>query len=215
MSATFPSVAAPGGDSAWRRRLSYVQDAVLVCFSGMFFYVHASHIVSDGSVSSLPFAVEQAILVVLFLSRRKSRMTSRRWQDWVIASIGGWLPLAVRPAAGGSFETFGFGLQVVGLTVVSVGFLTLGRSFGVVAANRGLKESGLYARIRHPIYLAHTITLVGFLLANVSLLNGVLVVVITCAQVLRIFAEERILRLSSDYRQYAERVRWRLVPGVF
>jgi protein-S-isoprenylcysteine O-methyltransferase Ste14 len=33
--------------------------------------------------------------------------------------------------------------------------------------------------------------------------------------VLRIRAEERALRSLPEYRVYSERVRWRLVPGVW
>ena len=47
--------------------------------------------------------------------------------------------------------------------------LTLRRSFGVVAANRGVKASGPYRLVRHPMYAGYALTHVGFLLAGPNL----------------------------------------------
>lgn len=202
--------------SAWRRRLSYVQDALLVCVSALFFYSHAAHAVDGRSIASVFFAIEQGLLVGMFLTRRRTNTTSTRPWDWFVATIGGWLPLVMRPhESGGSLEAFGTGLQVVGLTCVIVSFATLGRSFGVVAANRGLKIGGPYRFVRHPIYMSHSITLIGFCLANLWWYNAAIVAVVTVFQVFRIQAEERVLAATSDYDSYRRTVRWRLLPGVF
>lgn len=185
--------------------------------AALFFYANARRVLIDHDVTSVFFAAEQALLVGVFLTRRRSSATSVRVRDWVVASIGGWLPLALQStgtAPSGALVA-GTLLQVLGLTLTCYGFWSLGRSFGVVAANRGIQSRGLYRFVRHPIYLSHSITIGGFLLANPSLLNLALVAVITVCQVLRIFAEERLLRRSGEYASYAGRVRWRLVPGVY
>ena len=51
------------------------------------------------------------------------------------------------------------------------GKLALGRSFGIVAANRGVVSSGPYRLVRHPIYLGYLVTHAGFLLSNMSARN--------------------------------------------
>lgn len=202
--------------SPWRRRISMAQDAALVVISALFFYAHGKSALEGHSLASAFFAVEQALLIGIFLTRRRPIYTSPRIYDWVIATIGGWLALASRPApSGGIPEIYGIALQVVGLTWVIVSFATLGRSFGVVAANRGLKTAGPYRVVRHPIYLGHNITLAGFFLANLWWWNGLILATVLVFQVLRILAEERVLAATSDYADYARRVRWRLVPGVF
>ncbi|WP_322796566.1 methyltransferase family protein [Tepidiforma sp.] len=202
--------------STWRRRISMAQDAALVVISALFFYAHGKSALEGHSLASAFFAVEQALLIGIFLTRRRPIYTSPHIYDWVIATIGGWLALASRPApTGGILETYGIDLQVVGLTWVIVSFATLGRSFGVVAANRGLKTAGPYRVVRHPIYLGHNITLAGFFLANLWWWNGLILATVLVFQVLRILAEERVLSATSDYADYARRVRWRLVPGVF
>ncbi len=202
--------------SPWRRRVSVAQDAALVVISGLFFYAHGRSALDGHSAASAFFAVEQALLIGIFLTRRRPIYTSARVYDWVIATVGGWFALASRPMpSGGILEAYGIGLQVVGLTWVIVSFATLGRSFGIVAANRGLKTYGPYRLVRHPIYLGHNITLAGFLLANLWWWNAVVFATVLVFQVLRIQAEERVLRATADYDSYAIRVRWRLLPGVY
>lgn len=207
---------APFTGQAWRRRWSLAQDASLVCVSAAFFWAHASHALDAGSVTNLFFAIEQGLLVGVFLTRRRTDTTSTRPWDWFVATIGGWLALAMRPhESGGMLEAYGTGLQVVGLSAVIVGFATIGKSFGVVAANRGLKVGGPYRFVRHPIYMAHSITLVGFTIANLWWYNVAILVTVTIFQVFRIHAEERVLAATADYDAYRARVRWRLVPGLF
>ena len=208
--------AAPDVRSAWSRRFGMVQDAMLVLISALFFYIHGHHAYVSHNISNVFFAIEQALLVWMFLTRRRSQATSQRPLDWVVATLGGWLPLAMRPHESGDFlQIYGTGIQVLGLACVIVSFSTLGRSFGVVAANRGLKVGGPYRFVRHPIYFSHSITLIGFVIANLWWYNIALIVAITMFQVFRIAAEERVLTETGDYAAYKARVRWRLVPGVY
>jgi protein-S-isoprenylcysteine O-methyltransferase Ste14 len=206
-----------GSTSAWARRISFIQDAILVLSSAYFCYMHLSRVFGDGVYTSVPFAIEQALLTGMFLMRRRSTATSSRPRDWAVAALGGWLPLIVQPhdSFSATFAAAGLGLQGVGLTITCVSFVCLGRSFGIVAANRGLKSGGPYRFVRHPIYLGHALTLTGFVLANSSLFNLVVYVVVCTFQLARIHAEERILVATSDYDSYRHGVRWRLLPGVY
>lgn len=195
--------------------LSLVQDATLVLVSALFFSANVVEALK-GDIASIPFACEQGLLVGIFISRRRSIATTRRPLDWLVAS-GSWLPLFLRPAgaAGTAQQTIGFSIQAVGLVLVLVGFAYLGRSFGVVAANRGLKINGPYRVVRHPVYAAHFLTTTGFLVANPGAINLALCAATAACQLLRIRAEERILAETANYAEYKGRVKWRLVPGLF
>ncbi len=200
---------------AWRRRLSYVQDAALVVLTTVFVWVHLQAVLA-GSLKNVPFVVEQLVLVALFLTRRRPQAVTTRPFDWAAAAIGGWLPLAYQiDGAPAAAERVGTAIQMAGVSAAALCILYLGRSFGIVAANRGLKTSGPYRIVRHPIYAAHVITGVGFLLANLSVVNGVLLAAVVAGQLLRIRAEERLLVATADYAEYARRVRWRLFPFVY
>lgn len=217
MTVTVQSVQSSQGRlSPWTRFSSPAQDGVLVAVAALFFFAHGSYALQTGRPSSVLFALEQAMLIGLFLVRRRPITVSSRWKDWVAAAIGGWLPLALRPADAPSAPLIiGVAIQVVGILLVLAAMGALGRSFGVVAANRGLKQGGLYRVVRHPIYAAHLVTQTGFLIANPAAMNLAIIGLVTVFQILRIEAEERVLRQTTDYGQYSASVRWRLVPGVY
>ncbi|MGH2607885.1 MAG: hypothetical protein ACRDHF_02245, partial [Tepidiformaceae bacterium] len=113
-----------------RPAISLGQDALLVIVSTLSFTAHAQSAI-DGRLTSVGFAIEQALLVGIFLTRRRSIATSTRPFDWIIAA-GGWLSLLARPADAPNdwAASMGIGLQTVGLVLTIIGFAYLGRSFG-------------------------------------------------------------------------------------
>jgi len=106
-------------------------------------------------------------------------------------------------------------VSCVGLLIVIAAKLTLGRSFGLVPANRGVVVSGPYGFKRHPIYFGYLISHAAFLAAHPTLMNVALVVVGDAALMWRALLEERTLLGDEQYRAYSERVAWHVVPGVF
>jgi len=100
----------------------------------------------------------------------------------------------------------------IALRVASV--LSLGRSFGVRAANRGVVTSGTYAYVRHPIYAAYMASATVQLCLHATARNVLVVACWSGLHVWRIRCEEELLMRSAAYRAYVKRVRWRVVPGV-
>ena len=113
-------------------------------------------------------------------------------------------------------ESVGACLQAASMAWQFTAKLFLGRSFGLLPAQRGLVVAGPYRIVRHPIYFGYLIGHVGFLLANWSWRNAAVLGVLYAAQVVRIAREESILA-STDaaYGRYRCRVRWRLLPFVY
>jgi protein-S-isoprenylcysteine O-methyltransferase Ste14 len=93
--------------------------------------------------------------------------------------------------------------------------LSLGRSFGCVAANRGLKFGGPYQFVRHPMYFGYLMTHLGFLLVNPTAWNVSTYVLCYSMQIPRLLCEERLLSKDQDYQRYARLVHFRLIPGIF
>jgi Isoprenylcysteine carboxyl methyltransferase (ICMT) family len=109
----------------------------------------------------------------------------------------------------------GLGLQVPGLAIAIVSLLALGRSFGFVAADRGLVTRDPYAVVRHPVYAAYIVIQSGYLLQAISPRNIAVLVLATGCNAGRIIAEERVLAASSAYGACRRRVRWGLRPGLW
>jgi protein-S-isoprenylcysteine O-methyltransferase Ste14 len=163
--------------------------------------------------ANLIFLVSEGAVALMVLLRRATDQISLNPVDWIIGVGGTLLPMLVSPSDGG--WSGGVGLLAGGLMISLVAKLTLGRSFGVVAANRGVKRSGVYGAVRHPMYLGYFLTYAGVLLLNPSLWNSVLLLTWAALQIARIEAEERILMLDPAYQDHAGRVRFRLVPFVY
>jgi protein-S-isoprenylcysteine O-methyltransferase Ste14 len=172
--------------------------------------------VQTGKWTSLLWMASEGLVILLLVFRRESHRISRHPWDWIVALGGSFTVLLVRPASTGiALELIGVALQLAGTGFEIHAKIVLGRSFGIVAADRGIVVGGPYRIVRHPIYLGYLVTHLGFLLANWSHRNIALYVVIYFFQISRILAEERILSEDAEYREYRGRVRFRLIPGVF
>jgi protein-S-isoprenylcysteine O-methyltransferase Ste14 len=163
------------------------------------------------------FFVEQMWFVLAFVLRRPARTVSLRLSDWLLAFAGTFGGVLLRPAGAhpGWGVRAGLSLQLAGLVVCLLSLFALGRSFGFVAADRGLVVRGPYALVRHPVYASYLLIQSGYLLQSVSLRNAIVIVLATGCNVGRVLAEERLLARSGEYEGYRDRVRWRLVPGVW
>jgi protein-S-isoprenylcysteine O-methyltransferase Ste14 len=102
-----------------------------------------------------------------------------------------------------------------GLLIVVASKITLGRSFGLVPANRGVVVRGPYGIVRHPIYLGYLVSHVAFFLAQPTLWNAAVILVGDGTLIARALMEERVLSRDAAYASYCRRVSWHLVPGVF
>jgi len=172
--------------------------------------------VQTGKWTSLLWIVSQALVILLLVFRRESHRISRNPWDWIVALGGSFTVLLVRPATTAiAPEALGVALQLAGIVFEIYAKVFLGRSFGIVPADRGIVVGGPYRIVRHPIYLGYFVTDIGFLLTNWSLRNLALYIVSYFFQISRILAEERILNEDESYRGYCERVRYRLIPFIF
>lgn len=190
----------------------------LALLFAMFAYQGFLHWQQTGRLHALIFACHEAVLVVLVIIRREVIAESRSPKDWAIAVIGSAAPLLQRPTdLPAGMATFSFpalALQLVGASLTIFAALSLGRSYGVVPANRGVKSDGLYRFVRHPIYGSYFIGYFGFLLGNPSVRNGLMLALTLVFQVWRAVAEERVLLGDPAYKAYATRVRRRFIPFV-
>ena len=106
-------------------------------------------------------------------------------------------------------------LVAVGLSVVMLVVIQNSHAAATirVEADQKLASTGLYGLVRHPMYTGNVITMVGIPLALGSYWGLVFVVPGLIVLALRIRDEEKLLQEELDgYREYTQKVRYRLVP---
>lgn len=109
-------------------------------------------------------------------------------------------------------------LVAAGLGVVALVIVQNSYAAATVRVREGqtVVSTGLYGLVRHPMYTGNVIMLIGIPLALGSYLGLVFVVPGLIMLALRIGDEEKLLRDRLDgYREYTEKVRHRLVPGMW
>lgn len=158
------------------------------------------------------------LLFVFHLFRARPILKSQGVMPRLVAIIGvvlvlgwAWLP---RPASDPAFDMAAMLVILMGnlLSVVSV--IHLGRSLSVMPEARRLVMSGPYGLVRHPLYLAEGISLVGIAIAFRSWPAMVLVVANFAFQIARARYEEGVLaKAFPEYGGYKERTPM-IVPSV-
>jgi len=172
------------------------------------------------SLASAPFngllILAETVVVGFVVFRRQTSTITKDPTDWLLA-LSGTLPPLFFHAGGGHLIASGLagGLMVTGILIQVSAKFSLRRSFGIAAANRGVKMGGPYVMVRHPMYLGYAITWLGFLSINALWVNLALALFAAAMQVARILVEERLLSADPAYRGYMARVRHRIIPGFF
>lgn len=170
-----------------------------------------------GHFTGLLLVVSEGLVVVLTLVRRNAAWMDRSWRARLLTAVSMAGPPLVRPAAAAALmpDAVTFAFSGVGLVIVLLGKLSLGRSFGLMPANRGVVCSGVYRLVRHPIYAGYLITHLGFVVAHATMWNVAILIAADLALLVRAVQEERTLALDPVYVDYQQRVRWRVFPGIF
>lgn len=98
-------------------------------------------------------------------------------------------------------------LGLIGLAGVILSRCTLGRSFSVAPKATKLVTSGIYSRIRNPIYVSGVIFLVGLVLILWRPDLLIVLLVLIPAQIIRARREAAVLeaKFGDAYRDYRKR----------
>jgi protein-S-isoprenylcysteine O-methyltransferase Ste14 len=156
------------------------------------------------------------MLGVVFIVIRRSAPLRIGSVAVLTAFLGTAFPLLVRPGGVQLVPTLVSSiLMFSGLALSIASKLYLNRSFGLIAANRGVKTSGPYRFVRHPMYLGYIVNEFGFLLSSFSFMTLGIYVAAWTIQIIRVREEESVLRTDPEYRDFSARVPTRLIPGVY
>jgi protein-S-isoprenylcysteine O-methyltransferase Ste14 len=218
-----PDASSLAGSAPPRRLISpAISDLVARASIGTLFSLLSINLFADymrtGHITGLLLLVGESLVVVLTIARRRAIAVDRSAAAALLTTISLTGPVLLRATDGHlalASDQLTALLSAIGLVIVVTGKMTLGRSFGVVPANRGVVVRGPYQFVRHPIYAGYLITHAAFLAAHPVAWNLTIVLLGDAALILRALMEERVLSTDAAYQEYCRRVGWHLVPGVF
>ena len=171
---------------------------------------------SLAGAANIVWIIGAAVMAVMSFARFAPRSASVNLRT--IAASGGMLilPWFMRPShpSAGALATAGLIFELFGVVLTQVSRVYMGRSFGILPANRGIVSKGPFRLVRHPIYFGWLMLSIGYAMSFVSERNVVLIAMTLPFMVWRINQEEQHLTADPEYRRYMERVRYRLWPGI-
>jgi protein-S-isoprenylcysteine O-methyltransferase Ste14 len=168
----------------------------------------------------------------LMAERSQLQEGTKSWDVMLASFVAIWGPMLVWLTAGLDARFSWSGELPLALQIVALSLVVLGGVLGTwsMAANRFFASTvriqsdrahtviseGPYRYVRHPGYLGGILSMLMTPIALgswVALVPGVLV---ACGYVLRTGLEDKVLQQELDgYREYAQKVRYRIVPGLW
>ena len=158
------------------------------------------------------------LLVAAYLRRSPSSRTDRRWGSWLVAFLGTGAPFAIPLVSDGPrtglLASAAAVVLAVGLAAMLWALGALGTNISVVPQAREVVTHGPYARVRHPLYAAELLNVVGLCLAATGPWPWVVLVALVTFQVARARREEALLATElPGYAAYRDRTPM-LVPAL-
>jgi protein-S-isoprenylcysteine O-methyltransferase Ste14 len=159
------------------------------------------------------------IMCALLLSRPPAKAQADGAAPRVAAFVGTYLPWTMaflaKPTGSAALNLASAGFVLVGMTLTLVAVMQLGRAFSLVPQARKVVREGPYRWLRHPLYFAEELAVLGTMLQFLSPLTMAIFLAHVTVQICRIHYEEDLLRRTfPEYGAYAAG-NWRLLPFVW
>ena len=184
---------------------------------------------ADGALPFAPYAVNVAmrlstiafllLLAASVVLRARPTGKARGLEPRISAFVGAFLVYAIpffpRRELSMTAEMVSTLLVLFGSAAAIVTLLRLGRSFSMMAEARRLVTAGPYRYVRHPLYLAEELAIVGLSMQFFSAATALILVVQIAFQLRRMHNEEAVLAETfPEYAAYQRRTA-RLLPGIY
>lgn len=198
-----------------QKQLAHIGGSTLLALAwSIFAYLHLQAFVRTHEYSLLLFCLSETLVAYFFLTRTHAQSVTQSTIAWIVSTLGTFAPFLFTPV-GSVVWSGGAYLVALGVSLQIVSVFSLNKSFGIVAACRTVKTSGLYTLIRHPMYASYLVMFAGYVTLHLSVWNGVIGITAVVLMLMRIHYEELTLCENELYTAYQERVPWRLIPRVY
>jgi protein-S-isoprenylcysteine O-methyltransferase Ste14 len=203
-------------------------DRMMRLFGGMWFMLLALGVANKigasltdpwpSLLSSFCLASFYVLVALLIMTRSPAKAQADGLLPKIAAFVGSYLPWTItffgktEQALPNLLST---ACVLIGMIMTLVTIRHLGRSFSLVPQARSVVQTGPYRWIKHPLYFAEGIAILGVVLQYLTPVTVIVFVLHIGVQVCRILYEEDLLRRNCpEYSSY-EVSRWRLIPYVW
>ena len=172
--------------------------------------------------------------IVLFIKspdllRRRLNAKEDEDEQKLVLLISGMMFLLAFALAGLNFRFGWFKLPAIAIMIASIIFLLayimyaevlrenayLSRTVEV-SENQKVVDSGLYALVRHPMYTSTIFLFLSMPLVLDSILSFIVMLIYPIIIIFRIKNEEKVLENELEgYKEYKEKVRYKLIPHIW
>jgi len=132
-------------------------------------------------------------MVAFFLTKRRAQKRGTSWTETIFAWTGAILPMFVAQLHPSGILSLGSAIQLAALALTLYTLYSLGYSFGVAPADRGLVTSGPYRYVRHPLYAGEILFFLGYFVSSPTWRNAAALIIAVVFDLIRIKLEERVL----------------------
>jgi protein-S-isoprenylcysteine O-methyltransferase Ste14 len=204
----------------WVTFAAILQSAGLIDYMGIMdreaidYFVYIVHIAMR--LSTMAFLLLMAAAVIL---RTRPSAKASGLEPRVSALVGTFLMYSIalfpRHELSLSQEMISTALTMIGSIGAVIALSQLGRSFSLMAETRKLVTAGPYRFVRHPLYLAEEIAILGVVMQFASVWTALLLGAHIAVQLRRMHNEELVLAASfPEYAGYRQTTA-RLIPGIY
>lgn len=229
--------------SCWRRRRDAIQRTLVIsapaAILGWLAFVQAVDAFRGGVLLAAnpnwPRAVEVVrevlygtfvlVAAVVLWTRRDPRVRDDRGRVIAVSLSASFLLVGVGLLPSGpvvwkaSNRVFEIGLfvTVMGAVLALVALASLKSNFSIVPEVRSLVVTGPYQWLRHPMYFAELLMIVGIALSDLHITYLIGAISVFGLQVYRILMEERLLSTNfpTAHKEFVAHTRYRLIPRVW
>ncbi|MCA1361080.1 isoprenylcysteine carboxylmethyltransferase family protein [Bradyrhizobium sp. IC3069] len=169
-------------------------------------------------LSSFCLGIFYMLLALLIMTRSPAKAHADGLLPRIAAFVGSYMPWTIS-FLGKSDDTLpnlaSTVCVLVGTIMMLVTIRHLGRSFSLVPQARSVVQTGPYRWIKHPLYVAEEIVVLGVVLQYLTPVTVMVLVLHIGIQVCRILYEEDLLRRNCPEYSCYEASRWRVIPYVW
>lgn len=184
--------------------------------------VHSIH-VTDITITHMAMRCSMIAFLILLgvtvLIRTPPLAKASGWEPRISAFAGSFLIYGIalfpRRELSPSIELVSACLLTFGSVAACIALSQLGRSFSMMAESRQLVTNGPYKWVRHPLYLAEEIAIIGAFMQFASIWTMLILAAQIAFQLRRVHNEEMILKTTFPAYAIYQQDTYRLFPGVY